>query len=120
MARKRDKDGDRSQPGRADAVRSAVNEAFSATAEQSAAAAGQGREAAQDIVDQLAQAAGRVREVIDELRPPTGDDVRGLRRSIEALERRVAALEQAQKAPARKPAAKRGSTGRSTSGRSKS
>ncbi len=126
MAKKKDRDKDKAKgAGRADAVRSAVDQAFTTTAEQSAAAAEQGREAAQDIVDQLAQAAGRVREVLDDLRPPTGDDVRSLKRSIDALERRIAALEAAEPKPAaaskpaarkpaaRKPAAKR--TGTSSS-----
>lgn len=119
MAKKKDKDRDKAKgAGRADAVRSAVDQAFTTTAEQSVAAAEQGRDAAQDIVDQLAQAAGRVREVLDDLRPPTGDDVRSLKRSIDALERRIAALEQgagktkpaARKPAARKPAAKRTTT----------
>jgi polyhydroxyalkanoate synthesis regulator phasin len=125
MAKKKDKDKDRAKgAGRADAVRSAVDQAFTTTAEQSVAAAEQGRDAAQDIVDQLAQAAGRVREVLDDLRPPTGDDVRSLKRSIDALERRVAALEQATTKPAarkpaaRKPAAKRTTT-RSASSKSR-
>jgi ABC-type transporter Mla subunit MlaD len=91
---KKDKPSKDKAPGRADAVRSAVDQAFSASAAQ----AEQGRERAQDIVDQLAQAAGRVRDVLDELRPPTGDEVKSLRQSIESLERRIAALEAAQDA----------------------
>jgi ABC-type transporter Mla subunit MlaD len=69
------------------------------------AAAEQGRERAQDIVDQLAQAAGRVRDVLDELRPPTGDELRTLQQTVADLEKRVAALEQAQSTP--KPAARK-------------
>jgi polyhydroxyalkanoate synthesis regulator phasin len=114
VAKKKDKD--KGKAGRADVVRSAVNDAFATTQQQSAAAAEQGREAAQDIVDQLAQAAGRVRDVIEELRPPTGDDVKELRRRLDALEQRVAALETKPK-----PAAKRATTTRrSSSGQSKS
>jgi polyhydroxyalkanoate synthesis regulator phasin len=90
--------------GRADQVRSAVDQAFQATTSQGSAAAETGRERAQDIVDQLAQAAGRVRDVLDELRPPTGDELRTLQQSVADLERRVADLEKAQKP---KPAAKR-------------
>ena len=78
---------------RADAVRQAVDQAFQATAGQGAAAAETGRERAQDIVDQLTQAAGRVSEVLDELRPPTGGELKDLQRSLADLERRVAALE---------------------------
>jgi ABC-type transporter Mla subunit MlaD len=107
---------------RADNVRSAVDQAFSASAAQ----AEQGRERAQDIVDQLAQAAGRVRDVLDELRPPTGDEVRSLRASIDSLEKRVAALEKAQDAQpkpaakrASKPAAKRSSSASKTRGASR-
>jgi polyhydroxyalkanoate synthesis regulator phasin len=85
--------------GRADAVRSAVDQAFKATAGQGAAAADTGRERAQDIVDQLAQAAGRVRDVLDELRPPTGDELKTMQRTVADLEQRVAALEAAQAAP---------------------
>jgi polyhydroxyalkanoate synthesis regulator phasin len=107
MAKKKDKKA--RPPSRSDAVRSAVDQAFSASAAQGAAAAEQGRERAQDMIDQLALAAGRVRDVLDELRPPTGEDLKGLRTQIAALERRVAALEAAQRTPARtrKPAAKR-------------
>ena len=89
---------------RSEAVRKAVDQAFQSTA---GSATTQARERAQDIVDQLADAAGRVRQVLDDLRPPTGDDVRSLKRSIEALERRVAALEESSR-----PAAKRTATTR--------
>ena len=93
---------------RADAVRQAVDQAFQATAGQGAAAAESGRERAQDIVDQLTQAAGRVREALDELRPPTVDELKGLQQSVADLERRVAALEenQADKPKARRQPAK--------------
>jgi ABC-type transporter Mla subunit MlaD len=105
MAKKKDKaDKKAGNAGRADAVRSAVDQAFKGTAEQGAAAAETGRERAQDIVDQLAQAAGRVRDVLDELRPPTGDDLRTLRQAIETLDRRITALEQAQAAADGAPA----------------
>jgi polyhydroxyalkanoate synthesis regulator phasin len=93
---------------RAEAVRTAVDQAFSAGAAQ----AEQSRERAQDMVDQLAQAAGHVREVLDELRPPTAEDIKGLRSEIRSLERRVAALEAAQGSGSkpRKPAQKRSTT----------
>ena len=82
---------------RADAVRAAVDQAFTATAGQAQVT----RERAQEIADELAAAAGKVREALDELRPPTGDDLRTLNRRIDALEKKVAALEAP---PARKPA----------------
>ena len=98
----------RRRASRAEAVRSAVDQAFQTTASQSTAAAETGRERAQDVVDQLTQAAGRVREVLDELRPPTGDELRTLQQTVADLERRVAALEKAQAAPAKRaPAAKK-------------
>ena len=57
----------------------------------------------QDIADDLAQAAGKVREALDDLRPPTAEELRQLQRDVRALEKRVSALE---KKPARKPPAK--------------
>jgi gas vesicle protein len=97
MASKDEKGGDGPRrASRADAVRSAVDQAFQTTASQGTAAAETGRERAQDIVDQLAQAAGRVRDVLDELRPPTGDELRTLQQTVADLEQRVAALERAQ------------------------
>lgn len=92
---------------RAEAVRSAVDQAFQTTASQGIEAAETGRERAQDIVDQLAQAAGRVRDVLDELRPPTGEELRTLQQTVADLEKRVAALEKAQSAPAKKAPAKK-------------
>ena len=83
---------DKKDRGRSDSVRAAVDQAFQAGAEQAETA----RTRAQDIVDELTQAAGRVREVLDELRPPTGDDLNGIRDQLDALERRVAALESKQ------------------------
>jgi len=95
MAKQQDKDTKSKSAGRADAVRKAVDQAFSASAAQ----AEQSRERAQDIVDQLATAAGRVREVLDELRPPTGEDLKSIRGDLAALERRIAKLEAAQAKP---------------------
>ncbi|MDQ5807709.1 MAG: hypothetical protein M3320_03440, partial [Actinomycetota bacterium] len=54
---------------------------------------------AQDLVDELAQAAGRVREAIDDLRPPTGEELRSLRADLKKLEARVAELESAKREP---------------------
>ena len=77
---------------RTEAVRKAVDQAFQSTA---GSATSQARGRAQDLVDDLAQAAGRVREAIDDLRPPTSEEIRGLRADVRALEERVAALETA-------------------------
>ena len=60
---------------RTDAVRKAVDQAFQSTGSE------------------LAQAAGRVRDAIDDLRPPTSEEIRGLRADLRALEERVAKLE---------------------------
>jgi polyhydroxyalkanoate synthesis regulator phasin len=98
-------------PGRAEAVRGAAVQAFQATAGQ----AGMTRERAQDLADELAQAAGRFMGALDELRPATGEEIRSLRDDIRALERRIVALETAAAAAAkpkknpaaRKPAAKK-------------
>ena len=75
---------------RTEAVRKAVDQAFQSTA---GSATTQARERAQDIVDDLAQTVGRVREALDDLRPPTADEIRGLRADLRALEERVAKLE---------------------------
>ena len=99
MAKKKAKD--KPAAGRADAVRTAVEQAFQTSAEQAETARGR----ASDIVEEFAQAAGRVREVLDDLRPPSGDELNGLRESIDALEKRVAALEA--KPPARSTTARR-------------
>ena len=81
---------------RTEAVRKAVDQAFQATAGQAATAASatQGaRDRAQDLVDELAQAAGKVREALDDLRPAGAEEIRALRADLRALEERVAALE---------------------------
>ena len=98
MAKKEKKDKKPKPATRGDAVRSAVDQAFQATAEQAETA----RVGAQAIVDEFAQAAGRVRDVLDDLRPPTGEEVADLRKTVATLEQRIAALEAAQAKP--KPA----------------
>ena len=97
---------------RGETVRQAVDEAFSTAAGQAQFT----RERAQEIVDDLAGAAGRLREALEDLRPPTGEDVRELRAEIRALAERVARLEQAQ-SPGAKP--KRAPRARSSSPRPK-
>jgi polyhydroxyalkanoate synthesis regulator phasin len=86
-----DKRDDERSPGRADAVRSAAVQAFEAAAGQ----AGLTRERAADLADELAQAAGRIRGALDDVRPATADEVRALREQLRALEVRVAKLETA-------------------------
>jgi polyhydroxyalkanoate synthesis regulator phasin len=87
--KKKDNDGKGEARSRADQVRSAVEQAFGATAGGTAPV----RERAQELADELAGAASRVREVLEELRPPTVDELTQLRTQLAALERRVAELE---------------------------
>ncbi len=87
---------DRKQ-SRAEAVRSAVDEAFSVAAGQAHSTAQSTRGRAQDLVEEMARAAGRVRGALDELRPASVDELRALRREVEALSERVAALERSQR-----------------------
>src|SRR4051812_30322931 len=63
---------------RSDQVRAAVAQAFGATTQ----GAGPVRERAQDLADELVGAATRFREVLEELRPPTADELGTLRRRI--------------------------------------
>jgi polyhydroxyalkanoate synthesis regulator phasin len=72
-----------------DTLRNAVDRTVHATVGQ----AQMTRERAQELVDELAGTAGRVREALDDLRIATGDDVKTLRARLDALERRVAELE---------------------------
>jgi polyhydroxyalkanoate synthesis regulator phasin len=101
---------DKRPPSRADAVRGAAVQAFQATAGQ----AGVTRERAQELADELAQAAGRFVGALDELRPASADEIRSLREDLRALETRIAALEgAATTAPG--AAAKRGASARKAS-----
>jgi polyhydroxyalkanoate synthesis regulator phasin len=97
MAKKKNSSKEAKQ-GRTDSVRSAAAQAIEVTAGQAVAS----RERAQQLADDLAQAANRVREALDDLRPPTGDDVRSLREQIGRLEARVAELERPRRATTRR------------------
>jgi len=81
------------KPSRTDAVRHAVDDAFAAAAGQAQSTSRR----AQDLVDEMSRAAGRVGRAIDDLRPSSAEDLRALRREVEDLRQRVAALEQAAK-----------------------
>lgn len=83
---------------RADALRTAVDQTFQAAAGQAQVT----RDRAQELVEDLSSTATRVRDLIDDLRPASGDELKSLRKRISALERRVAELEGR---PARSPAA---------------
>ena len=69
------------------AVRTAVERTFQATADSAQST----RTRAQDLVDEVAGAAGRVREMIEDIR--VLEDLKRLRTEVETLTRRVAALE---------------------------
>lgn len=83
---------------RTDAVRAAVDQAFHATAGQAQVT----RERAQEIADELAAAAVRVRDALDDLRPAGSDDLRELTARVSSLEAKVAALESGAAQPARR------------------
>ena len=99
MAKKDDKDPGKERQDRADAVRSAAAQAVAAAAGQAQLT----RDRAQELADELAGVAGRVREALEDLRPPSGDDVRELGKRLDALERRVAALERPPRARKKPP-----------------
>jgi predicted nucleic acid-binding Zn-ribbon protein len=89
-----------------EAIRAAVERTFHATTDSAAGTQKRTRQ----LVDEVTHAAARIRATIEELR--VLDEVKGLRNDIEALGRRVAALESgpAKPAPSRstaKPAASR-------------
>ena len=82
------KEPESTPPTRGDAVRAAAAQALEA-----AGHAGLSRERAQELAEELSHAAARVREAIDELRPPTAEEFRSLRAEVQRLEERVRALE---------------------------
>jgi cell division septum initiation protein DivIVA len=88
------KDKSREPADVVDAVRGAVERTFQATAGGTDSARDRGR----SLLDDVANAAQRIRESFDDLR--VLEDVRGLRAEIEALSRRVAELEKANAKPA--------------------
>jgi ABC-type transporter Mla subunit MlaD len=110
MAKKKSPPQDAKQ-GRTDSVRAAAAQAIEATAGQAVAS----RDRAQQLADDLAQAATRVRDALDDLRPPTGDEVRSLRAQIGGLEARVAELERALQATPRRKTTKAASAKRAGS-----
>ncbi len=96
--------------GRTDAVgavRTAVERTFQATAESAQSTRGR----AQELVDEVAGAAGRVRGMIEDLN--LLEDLKGLRSEVETLSKRVADLEVGRgrgTAASRKPATPRKSS----------
>jgi polyhydroxyalkanoate synthesis regulator phasin len=88
------------QRSRGEQLRAAVEGAFGATAQGAAPV----QKRAAELADELVGAASRVREVLEELRPPSPDELQALRDQVAGLERRVAELEDA---AAAKPKPKR-------------
>jgi hypothetical protein len=99
---------DDSPPDLGDAVRSAFERTFQAYTESG--------ERTRSVLDEMASAASRIRQSLQD--SGGADEVAGLRREVEALSRRVAALEAAQVKPATRRAPARKSTGtrKTTSG----
>jgi len=84
----------------ADQLRTAVDRTFQATVGQATASRGRAQERAQDIVEELSQAAARVRDALDDLRVATREDVKELGDRLSEIETRVARLEaSSRKAP---------------------
>jgi chromosome segregation ATPase len=69
-----------------DALRDAV--------ERTMQAGQQTREKAQDAVDEMGKAAGKVREQLEGSRPATADDLKELRRELRAIGRRLEKIEE--------------------------
>jgi polyhydroxyalkanoate synthesis regulator phasin len=107
MVKNADQDEPESAGGaksRGEQLRAAVEGAFGATAQGAAPV----QKRAQELADELVGAASRVRDVLEELRPPSPEELDALRAQVDALERRVAELEGAAAAkPKPKPKPKR-------------
>lgn len=101
--KKKDKQKGSDAADAVEAVRSAVERTFQATTEGAATTSKRTR----NLVDEVAAAASRIRETIEDLK--VLEDVRKLRADIEGLGRRVAALE-SRGAPSRPAPAKRTTT----------
>lgn len=86
---------------RADALRAAVDQAFEATT----SGAQTTRERVQEVADELAAAAARMRGLFDDRLPPSADDLRELTGRIAALEARIDKLEKRPAPRPRKPKA---------------
>src|SRR4051812_44442250 len=115
MAKKKKDKKDGAQVEAVDSVRAALERALQMSAEGAQAT----RERTRELVDELASAAGRVRQSLEDMRAL--DELRRLRNEIETLGARVTALERPRasatssstgSAAAAKPAASRASGSR--------
>ena len=108
MAKKKKDKKDGAQAEAVDSIRAAIERGLQMSAEGAQAT----RERTRDLVDEIASAAGRVRQSLEDMR--VLDELRRLRSEIEKLGSRVTALERpgasaAPSASAAKPAASRAS-----------
>ena len=101
------KDKNSKKAGTGDAVRSAVERAFEGAAGT--------QKRTREVVDEVAHAAARVRAALEDLR--LLEDVRGLRDEVDALARRVAALEGGEAKTTRRTTATSKASGSTASGR---
>src|SRR5215207_4082859 len=93
-----------------EAVRSAVERTFTATAEGAQSLRGP----AQELAGELADAANRIREVLEDR---VVDELKGLRSDIEGLAKRVSDLERPRAAASSTPAASRSAAKKPTARR---
>jgi hypothetical protein len=111
MAKKKNKKDkkDASPSDPVESLRAAIERTFHATTEGAAGTQKRSRQ----LVDEVTHAAARIRATIEELR--VLDEVKGLRNDIEALGRRIAALEARDgSSTASRPRATRSASSRST------
>src|SRR5947208_1726232 len=90
MAKNKKKKDEESPPDLGDAIRSALERTFHAYTESG--------ERTRGVLDEMASAAARIRQGLQEA--GVSEDIAGLRREVEALSQRVAALEAAKPATA--------------------
>src|SRR3954454_12157303 len=86
-SKKKDKQADGAQSEAVDSIRAAIERGLQVSAEGAQAT----RERTRELVDEIASAAGRVRQSLEDMR--VLDELRKLRGEVEALAARVAALE---------------------------
>jgi polyhydroxyalkanoate synthesis regulator phasin len=111
MAKNKKKKDETSPPDLGDAIRSALERTFHAYTESG--------ERTRAVLDEMAAAAARIRQSMQEA--GVADEIAGLRREVEALSQRVAALEAAKSRPAaRRTAASSRSSSRPAAAKTRS
>src|ERR1700742_2666224 len=103
-SKKKDKKDGGSQAEAGDSIRAAIERGLQASAEGAQAT----RERTRELVDEIASAAGRVRQSLEDMR--VLDELRRLRGAVEALPTRVASLERPAPAAPATPAASKPAT----------